>query len=672
MLFRRFTLLFIFLSLTASIFAQEKTIRNPEQPGLQPIGSAYFPIPPGMTVVPMSNCGFEQIRDEKAEGWSCQEGVTVVTSAVDAPEGTHFLRVPAKNGCRVFSSGMTLEPNRQYLLSFWLRSTGEDTHFIGFNQVKGTRYIAEAGSRFAMLPNTGGKWKRVGFYFHMMTVPCEAVWIIDPRNDVDGATFDFDDVELRTATETEYTSAFWASRKQLPPHDITPRPDDGRNLALTIAKLEGKGVPGKPFLIWAIGSSWTNGLGDGEVLTEIIKRRFPHAPELLYRKHAGSGTPWDYARGWARTFVLAEQPDLILTYTNGDPEKLALMLKELRQTTTADIIVASLHFFKYEKLESNVIDDTLSNRTREVCAEYGVEFIENRRELAVWLAEQTLAHADLLADAVHENSLGQWITNENIGRHFAHPKAFSYTPTSREWSLPATAGLAQKLDGVKCSDFWSIDGNRITANKAGASIEIRMKGIRIDLTGLQQPNGGTLNVQVDGKPVNEAPAFFVGFITARNENARPVGPAPSDVGPQGVLLGNNVLPQQWTITMTNDTGDFQVTGSITGIDGSGNCLKPFTSTSGQLILEPALWRHALDLAGNHINKTGDTWRFEVFCANPDNEITFRSNDDKKKPFFIPVVMNLPAGVHTVTLTVKGDGPVSIDRFYVYRPPLGIE
>ncbi|OGA37115.1 MAG: hypothetical protein A3G26_00895 [Betaproteobacteria bacterium RIFCSPLOWO2_12_FULL_65_110] len=49
-----------------------------------------------------------------------------------------------------------------------------------------------------------------------------------------------------------------AERAQWPAYDITPRPDDGRNLALSVAKWEGRaGIPGKPFRVWFVGASWT-------------------------------------------------------------------------------------------------------------------------------------------------------------------------------------------------------------------------------------------------------------------------------------------------------------------------------------------------------------------------------------------------------------------------------
>jgi hypothetical protein len=197
----------------------------------------------------------------------------------------------------------------------------------------------------------------------------------------------------------------------LPAYDATPRPEDGRHLALSVAKWgrhlalsvakwEGRaGLPGKPFVISAGGSSWTNFQGDGYPLIRAIHARFPHAPPIVYKKHAGSGTPWDFARGWVQQMVIPEQPDLVFTYTNGSPEGLDAMLTAIRRQTTADVIVASLHFFQWNKVTEEIIErfEVDWGRVREVCCKHGVEFVENRRELAEYLRKNSLEPAALVA-----------------------------------------------------------------------------------------------------------------------------------------------------------------------------------------------------------------------------------------------------------------------------------
>ena len=76
---------------------------------------------------------------------------------------------------------------------------------------------------------------------------------------------------------------FWRWRAKYPERDLSPRPDDGRNLALSIRKLTQGSAPERPFLIWGIGPSYLNFLGDGTDLACYLRQRFPHAPPIVYR-----------------------------------------------------------------------------------------------------------------------------------------------------------------------------------------------------------------------------------------------------------------------------------------------------------------------------------------------------------------------------------------------------
>ncbi len=55
------------------------------------------------------------------------------------------------------------------------------------------------------------------------------------------------------------------------------------------------------------------------------------------------------------------------------------------------------------------------------------------------------------------------------------------------------------------------------------------------------------------------------------------GPGPGDIAPHAVMLGEKLVPQSWTITMTNDNGDDQFAGSITDTDGEGHGTRLFVS-----------------------------------------------------------------------------------------------
>jgi hypothetical protein len=128
----------------------------------------------------------------------------------------------------------------------------------------------------------------------------------------------------------------------------------------------------------------------------------------------------------------------------------------------------------------------------------------------------------------------------------------------------------------------------------------------------------------------------------------------------GLGPAEKIVPQQWTITMTSDTGDYQLTGSITGPDGTGNNTKRFTSTSGQITIDPAMWRAA------DTNRTGDRFTFEVTRCTVA-EVDFATDPPGK--FRLRLAQNLENGPHTLKLVAQGNGPIAVDAFDVFEPPL---
>lgn len=414
-------------------------------------------------------------------------------------------------------------------------------------------------------------------------------------------------------------------------------PEDGRHLALTMRKLEGGITPERPFLIWAIGSSYTNMLGSGEVWQQEIPKRFPNAPRIEYKKMVGNSCPWQYLRGWARHLVIPDQPDLVITYTIGNPDDLEKLILELRRHTTADIIVPSIHWRERDEdlwgRSENAADQDVA-AVREVCRRHGVEFVENRRDWAAYLAANKLPIPALLKDAVHQSDYGAQIINANILAHLRRPAAHSYDPESRERQI-----LPPKAE----NNVW----------------EVEFTGTRIDLVGKKSPNGGRARIWIDGKPADELDAFLMSYIQPDAKNHKEgKGAVPRDQAPHGVALGQNIVPQTWTLLMTGDTGDYELTGSMTGPDGRGNAFKPFTSASGQIIIEPELWRRA------ERNRTGDrfTWTVRRACVG---EVSFQG--EAGTPVVVRLAQMLPNTSHT--LRVATEGEVRIDGFDVFEPPV---
>jgi hypothetical protein len=410
---------------------------------------------------------------------------------------------------------------------------------------------------------------------------------------------------------------------------------DGQHLALTMHKLEHGLNPARPFLIWAIGSSYTNMLGSGEFWQEEIPKRFPNAPRIEYKKMVGNSCPWQYARGWLRHLVIPDQPDLVITYTLGDAADLEKLILEIRQQTTADIIVPSIHWREVDAAEWGKSENSPQQKVeqvREVCRKHQVEFIENRRDWAAYLTANNLPISALLKDAVHQSDYGAKIINSNILAHFRHPDAFSYKPESRERRIPAPA----MLDG---------------------SLKLTFTGNRIDLIGRRSASGGSVRVLIDGQPADQLDAFLISYVQPDEKNHKEgKGSVPRDQAPHAITLGQKIIPQSWKIVMTSDEGDYELTGSITGPDGQGNAFKPFTSNSGQIIIEPELWRRA-ERTGK-----GDLFTWEIRRAGV-SEVSFKG--ESGEVFVTRLAQSLANNEHTLELKVTGE--VSVDAFAVFEP-----
>jgi hypothetical protein len=462
-----------------------------------------------------------------------------------------------------------------------------------------------------------------------------------------------------------------------PEYQAPPRPTDGANMALTIEKLEKGFDPDRPLLIWAIGSSFTNGLGDGTALVEMIRARFPNMPKVVYKKMAGNSTSYHFPAGWARHLIVPDQPDVVLLYNFGKTEDLETIIQEVRRNTTADIIVPTLHWCAPHEKVWGQSDAPNSHQDppamRAMCAKYGVEFVENRLEMTEYMVANKLSIKDLLRDAVHEGPYAAKMTVMNIARHFNKPEKFAYDPRSRERRVWAQS------EAVKKEGVWSLTEATMGASAKGSALTIAFTGKRIDLIGGRSNNGGSADLLVDGQPADQVPAFHCGYILPDPKNAQKPPNPPRDRCPHRLTLGSNLIPQKWTLTMTSDKGDYELVGSVTGSDGVGNALQklPFTSNSGQITIEPEYWRDPQN------NRTGDRFTFEVYrCAV--GKVDFKNvfapsagrtaglwgkNTGESANFRLTLAQNLANGPHTLKLISKGDGLVTVYAFDVFEPPL---
>ncbi len=324
-------------------------------------------------------------------------------------EGRYYLHLSADGPVLLRSPDFEVKQNKPHFMSLWVRSNVEIKTGPWFWFDAG---LEEINMSLHGLPNTGGKWKRVGIYFRAPPDMHKAHWTISLQPSK-GKYIDIDDVQLRTAGEAEFSSAYQQWRNQMPANPVPPDSNNGKYLCNSIAKLKGiQGLKGKPFLVWGVGSSWTHFQGDLETWRQKIMKEFPNAPEIIYKSRTGSGCPYDYARGWVHTMVLADKPDLIFCYTNGSMDALAKMLADIRQHSTADIIIPSLHFFANSDMDNDQEETAVVDTIRQLCIKYKAQFVDNRNLLRNWLKANNKGVSYLLFDAVHQTELGKLLINE--------------------------------------------------------------------------------------------------------------------------------------------------------------------------------------------------------------------------------------------------------------------
>lgn len=634
--------------------------RPPHRLGLVAVGDTYFPIPEDTEFIPVPGGGFETDESLPAD-WAAENEQTRVVLRGDAPRGRRCLHLPGEAAATAIAPSVPIPGNVPLLVSFWWKADCELTIYMHNNSREADPRINSSGKEWFALPTTDGRWQRIGVVTRAPEAATRMTLQFRCRETQAGIGAFLDDVRARTATEAEMAAAWRARESRRDRYPIPPRPSDGRNLALTVRKLRGGGMPGRPFIVWALGSSFTNFLGNGEDLRQEIAPRFPNAPPVVYRKHVGGGTLYQHVRGWVRQFAVHDYPDLILIYATGDPDALEDLLRTIRRSCTADVVLASMHFWARAQTDwAEVADTPYWDRVRETCRKHGVEFVENRRELAQWFEKEGTSPTDILGDQCHQNERGRRLINLNIARHVAVPEAFSYDPRDRERRVPAVWALRQTSAMVRVKGAWTeTAAGLLRSDQEGATLALSFTGNRVDILGDKLPDGGSVRVRIDGRPADEVPAFVTTHIRPHQERKEALGPMPGDFAPHAARLGDDLVPQQWTLRMTGSKGAFELVGSVTGHDGRGSQWRPFVSDSGQIRIAPEAWRR------HGRSEEGDTFSFRV-----ERGTTSRVGFDGISGERLRSRLGQALGdrKHTVELEVVGDGPVLIDSFYVFDPP----
>jgi hypothetical protein len=204
---------------------------------------------------------------------------------------------------------------------------------------------------------------------------------------------------------------------------------------------------------------------------------------------------------------------------------------------------------------------------------------------------------------------------------------------------------------------------------ADGGFEMTFDGNRVDViaahTGDAKP--GTAKVLIDGKPPSQFPELYY--------HARPSA-APKVWWPAINRIGweKPLIVEKWTAKIiecdaARNVLRYEVIGSKTGPDGTGDHAKKFVSNSGRVVIDRGMWMICHTLRYRKIELPKDyqvTWEVKPLFVDV---YTAPKTDDPAKEYAVTLALGLTNSTHTLRIVPNGDGPVPVEAIRVYRPPL---
>ncbi|MCH9653670.1 MAG: hypothetical protein K0U86_18015 [Planctomycetes bacterium] len=120
--------------------------------------------------------------------------------------------------------------------------------------------------------------------------------------------------------------------------------------------------------------------------------------------------------------------------------------------------------------------------------------------------------------------------------------------------------------------------------------------------------------------------------------------------------------------LENDVLRYEVSGSKTGSDGSGDHKTRFVSKSGRVVIEPNMWmvNWSLRYRKQTLSKEYKvTWETKPLFVDVWES---PSVTDPSKEYPTVLAQGMKNGDHTLTLSPKAKGKLPIKAFRIYRPP----
>ena len=445
--------------------------------------------------------------------------------------------------------------------------------------------------------------------------------------------------------------------------------DGTGNLQFAMQRLRDANAGGRPVRILFYGQSITE-QGWWLRTVEHLHKSFPNAVLQVENRAIGAHTS-DRLLRTAEADLYPYQPDLVVFHVYGDHHQYASIIESIRKRTTSDVLIATDHItndsqvgedtnrarltfctWLYRLKGSSSEPDRLANWAAwrnhvflpDIATKYGAKLADVRSAWKAYLRSHHLKANQLLVDDIHLNAEGQALMANIINASL-----------SEEASLPA-----------RPADDRVVERPVDAASHSGERLRIPFDGNRIDA--LLKPGGaGGQDVAVDGQPpCKSGQALAITRTT----------PYPHSNWPTLLRVSRGVTPllaESWTVTVRGadealKNFRFDVSGSVTGPDGSGTSTAKFVSKSGRVVINPEDWN--LWFAKAVLKTTipdGFLVQWTATCHGADS---LPSTPSSVGIDTVTLVEGITNGKHVLDMPLSAASSVASLR--IYRPLLGRE
>lgn len=379
-----------------------------------------------------------------------------------------------------------------------------------------------------------------------------------------------------------------------------------------------------------------------------LRQRFPDA-DLEIENRAIGGFASQLLIRPAEHDVYPFYPDLVIFHVFGANQQYEQIIKSIRSRTTAEVLMQNDRVARQwpqekpdEKADKGLWWDYFMNHKflPDIASKYGCGLVDIR---GGWMTYLKANHYEpsqlLLKDGAHLNVQGNFLMAKLTEQYLV------YRP-----DLPVA-------DWKDLTHEYPVN----PADWKDGKLTIAFDGNRVDLIAPSAPVGSA-HILIDGKKPSEFPGAY-----------RITRPEPGPWNPlflSRVDHDSRLVLEDWTLTLKNISPDsnsweFDVSGSVTGPDGSGKSDQPFISKSGRVKIDPAAWFRAF----HPPIPAGYTIRWKVLPMFAD-EYRAAAIESSGKENVATIAQGIPNGPHT--LEVIADDPKnapSLLRVRTFRPPI---